>query len=67
MTGPMASRLTVLGLVAAGLLTAEPRLVIALERAGDAEVRRLVLGGEVLGRALGLVISWSGTGRPVMR
>jgi hypothetical protein len=67
MKGPLASRLAILGLVVAAVLAAQPRLSIALERAGDLQPRRLALSGEVMGRALGLVISWSGSGRQLIR
>lgn len=67
MRGPLAPRLAIVGLAAAAILTAQPRLNIALERAGDLQPRRFALSGEVMGRALGLVISWSGSGQQLIR
>jgi hypothetical protein len=65
MQRPVASRLALLGLVAAALVAAQPRLTIALERADDFNPRRFALTGEVMGRVMGLVISWSAKGQPL--
>jgi hypothetical protein len=67
MKGMIASRLAVFGLAALAILAAQPRLTIAMERVGDLNPRRFALTGEVMGRALGLVISWSGSGRQLIR
>jgi hypothetical protein len=67
MAGPLASRLAVLGLMLVAILAAQPRLTIAMERVGDLNPRRFALTGEIMGRALGLVISWSGGGRQLIR
>ena len=67
MREPLKSRLVVLGLAAAAIVTAEPQLEIALERAGDQQPRRFALSGEVMGKALGLAISWSGGARQLIR
>jgi hypothetical protein len=49
------------------LVAAEPRLTLAFEQAGDPRPQRFALTGEVMGKALGLVISWSGGGRQLLR
>jgi hypothetical protein len=41
------------------LIAAEPRLTLAFEQVGDPRPKRFALTGEVMGKALGLVISWS--------
>lgn len=59
MIGPLASRLGVLALMVMALVAAEPRLTLALEQPGDPRPQRFALTGEVMGKVLGLVISWS--------
>ena len=39
----------------------------AFEQVGDPRPKRFALTGEVMGKALGLVISWSGGGRQLLR
>ncbi len=63
----VAARLGLLGLVAVAVIAAEPRLTLAFEHAGDPSPQRLALTGEVMGKMLGLVISWSGGGRQLIR
>jgi hypothetical protein len=60
MVGPLASRLALLGLALLAVVMAEPHLTVAMEREDDRNPQRLALTGEVLGRSLGVVISWSG-------
>lgn len=67
MMGQLASRLGVLALIAMALIAAEPRLNLAFEDRGDPRPHRFALTGEVMGKALGLVISWSGGGRQLLR
>jgi hypothetical protein len=43
------------------------RLTLAFEQVGDPRPQRFALTGEVMGKALGLVISWSGGGRQLLR
>ncbi|MFZ4380787.1 MAG: hypothetical protein ACOYO0_02325 [Sandarakinorhabdus sp.] len=50
-------------LVVAAIVAAQPSLHLALEDRGDPRPRRFALTGEVMGQALGLVISWSRTSR----
>lgn len=60
MAGLVTSKLAVLALMGAAIVTAEPRLHIALESLNDPNPRRFALTGELMGNVLGLVISWSG-------
>jgi hypothetical protein len=46
-------------LVIAAIVAAQPRLHLALEDQGDPRPRQFALSGEIMGQALGLVISWS--------
>lgn len=46
-------------LVVAAIVAAQPRLHLALEDQGDPRPRQFALSGEIMGQALGLVISWS--------
>lgn len=62
-----ASRIGLAALMLAAIIAAEPRLHIALERAGDVAPRRFAMTGEVMGQVLGLVISWSGGSRQLIR
>ena len=50
-------------LVIAALVAAQPRLHLALEDRGDPRPRQFAVKGEILGQALGLVISWSKRGQ----
>jgi hypothetical protein len=59
MIGQLASRIGLMALMAAALIAAEPRLTPAFEQVGDSRPKRFALTGEVMGKALGLVISWS--------
>ena len=54
-------------LAAAALLVAEPRLNLAFEDAGDPRPRRMALTAEVMGKALGVVISWSERAVPSLK
>ncbi|MEI6487088.1 MAG: hypothetical protein WCO11_12610 [Sphingomonadales bacterium] len=63
----IAARIGLLALVAAAIITAQPRLELALHRVGDPHPYRLALTGEVMGRVMGLVISWSGGARQLIR
>ena len=67
MIGQLASRIGLMALMVAALIAAEPRLTLAFEQAGDPRPQRFALTGEVMGKALGLVISWSGGGRQLLR
>ncbi|MCU0891852.1 MAG: hypothetical protein MUE77_08940 [Sandarakinorhabdus sp.] len=67
MKRPVATHMAMVGLALLALLAAQPRLTIALEHAGDLNPRRMALTGKIMGRALGLVISWSGQGRQQIR
>ena len=67
MIGQMASRIGLMALMVAALIAAEPRLTLAFEQVGDPRPKRFALTGEVMGKALGLVISWSGGGRQLLR
>ncbi|WP_439544851.1 hypothetical protein [Sandarakinorhabdus sp.] len=53
------SRLGMVLLVMAAVVAAQPRLHLALEDRGDPRPRQFALTGEIMGQALGLVISWS--------
>ncbi|WP_164156979.1 hypothetical protein [Sandarakinorhabdus rubra] len=66
MNGPVVSRLAVLGLILVAVLVAQPRLTIALEHAQDVSPRGFAMTGEVMGRTLGLMISWSGGARQLL-
>ena len=59
MIGQLASRIGLMALMVAALIAAEPRLTLAFEQVGDPRPKRFALTGEVMGKALGLVISWS--------
>lgn len=66
----MRAQVTQLGLLVvamAMIVVAEPRITLALEDPGDRRPHRLALTGEVMGRVMGLVISWSGGGRQLLR
>ncbi len=67
MIGQLASRIGLMALMVAALIAAEPRLTLAFEQVGDSRPKRFTLTGEVMGKALGLVISWSGGGRQLLR
>lgn len=67
MIGQMASRIGLLALLVAALIAAEPRLTLAFEDRGDPNPHRFALTGEVMGKVLGLVISWSGGARQLIR
>jgi hypothetical protein len=47
-----------MALMVAALIAAEPCLTLAFEQVGDPRPKRFALTGEVMGKALGLVISW---------
>ncbi|MBU6164625.1 MAG: hypothetical protein KGQ52_00680 [Alphaproteobacteria bacterium] len=64
--GMIRERLNLLLLVAAAVVAAEPRLTLALEQVGDPHPQRFALTGQIMGKALGLVISWSGGGRQLL-
>jgi hypothetical protein len=59
MIGQLAQRIGLMALMVAALIAAEPRLTLASEQVGDPRPKRFALTGEVMGKALGLVISWS--------
>ena len=63
----LASRIGLLALVAMAVVAAEPRLTLAFEDGGDPRPHRFALTGEVMGKVLGLVISWSGGARQLIR
>jgi hypothetical protein len=67
MARALASRIGLIILAVMALVAAEPRLTLTFEQAGDPRPRRFALTGEVMGKALGLVISWSGGGRQLLR
>lgn len=67
MIGPLASRIGLLALVIMAIVAAEPRLSLAFEDSGDPRPQRFALTGEVMGKVLGLVISWSGGARQLIR
>ena len=67
MIARLASRIGVLLLVVAALIAAEPRLTLAFEHQGDPRPQRFALTGEVMGKMLALVISWSGGARQLIR
>ena len=67
MCGRLASRIGLLALVVVAVIAAEPRLKLAFEDSGDPRPHRFALTGEVMGKVLGLVISWSGGGRQLIR
>jgi hypothetical protein len=63
MARTLASRIGLVILTVMALVAAEPRLTLAFEQTGDPRPMRFALTGEVMGKALGLVISWSVGGR----
>jgi hypothetical protein len=63
----LASRIGLLALVVMAIVAAEPRLNLAFEDSGDPRPHRFALTGEVMGKVLGLVISWSGGARQLIR
>lgn len=67
MIAQLASRIGLLALVVMAVVAAEPRLTLAFERDGDPRPHRFALTGEVMGKVLGLVISWSGGARRLIR
>jgi hypothetical protein len=67
MARTLASRIGLVVLAVMALVAAEPRLTLAFEQVGDPRPQRFALTGEVMGKALGLVISWSGGGRQLLR
>jgi hypothetical protein len=67
MARTLASRIGLIILTVMALIAVEPRLTLAFEQAGDPRPKRFALTGEVMGKALGLVISWSGGGRQLLR
>jgi hypothetical protein len=67
MIGQLLSRLGLLLLLVAAIVVAEPRLNLAFEDRGDPRPHRFALTGEVMGKMLGLVISWSGGGHELLR
>jgi hypothetical protein len=62
----LASRIGLLALVVMAIVSAEPRLTLAFEDNGDPRPQRFALTGEVMGKVLGLVISWSGGARQLI-
>jgi hypothetical protein len=67
MIAQLASRIGLLALVIMAIVAAEPRLNLAFESSSDPRPQRFALTGEVMGKALGLVISWSGGARRIVR
>jgi hypothetical protein len=67
MTRLVIERLGMLMLVGAAIVAAEPRLTLAFEDATDPRPHRFALTGEIMGKALGLVISWSGGARQLLK
>jgi hypothetical protein len=59
MARTLASRIGLVVLAVMALGAAEPRLTLAFEQVGDPRPQRFALTGEVMGKALGLVISGS--------
>ena len=59
MARTLASRIGLVVLAVMALGAAEPRLTPAFEQVGDPRPQRFALTGEVMGKALGLMISWS--------
>jgi hypothetical protein len=59
MAGLLTSKLAMLALAGAAIVTAQPRLHIAMENLDDPNPRRFALTGELMGKVLGVVISWS--------
>ena len=63
----LAEQIGMLALVMMAIIAAEPRLTLAFEDSGDPRPHRFALTGEVMGQVLGLVISWSGEARQLIR
>ncbi|WP_017668250.1 hypothetical protein [Sandarakinorhabdus sp. AAP62] len=63
MVRALASRIGLVILAVMALVAAEPRLTLAFEQTDDPRPKRFALTGEVMGKVLGVVISWSGGGR----
>jgi hypothetical protein len=63
MAGHWTSRLGMLMLLLAGVVAVEPRLHLKFEDSGDPRPRQFAMSGEIMGQALGLVISWSKSNR----
>lgn len=53
------ARLGMALLVVAAIGATQPRLHLALEDRGDPRPRQFAMTGEIMGQALGLVISWT--------
>lgn len=60
-------QLGMLAMAIAMIVAAEPRITLSLEDPDDRRPHRFALTGEVMGRVMGLVISWSGGGRQLLR
>ncbi len=67
MTRELIERLGMLVVIASAVIAAEPRLHVALEDTGDPRPHRFALNGEIMGKVLGLVISWSGSSPRLQR
>lgn len=63
MAGHWTSRVGMMLLVLAAIVAVEPKLHLKFEDRGDPRPRQFALGGEIMGQAIGLVISWSKTSR----
>lgn len=63
MAGQWTSRVGMLLLLLAGIVAVEPQLHLKFEDRGDPRPRQFALSGEIMGQALGLVISWSKSSR----
>lgn len=57
------SKLGMFLLIVAAIVAVQPRLHLALEDRGDPRPRQFAMTGEIMGQAMGLVISWSKASR----
>ncbi len=67
MTGGLTSRIGMAVLIAGAVVAAQPQLHLALEDRGDPRPRQFALSGQIMGMALGLVVSWSVETRQLLR
>jgi hypothetical protein len=63
MAGHWTSRVGMMLLVLAAIVAIEPQIHLKFEDRGDPRPRQFALSGEIMGQALGLVISWSNSSR----
>ena len=67
MTGGLTSLIGMAVLIAGAMVAAQPQLHLAFEDRDDPRPRQFALSGQIMGMALGLVVSWSVETRQLLR